>query len=92
MIDDVPHDCACHRCRQEFAAEELKRTSLPPLLGMLSITDIEPGDTQPPLVLMDHHRYCCACRRQIHAIRVMQYLAAIIVMVGIAVLAGRLLS
>lgn len=58
---DLPRQ-PCFKCGEFFPADELKRTVVPPLFFMASLTDCEPDDPNPPRFFTDHNLYCPWCR------------------------------
>ncbi|MDB5344867.1 MAG: hypothetical protein JWP89_3244 [Schlesneria sp.] len=59
----------CSQCQQLFAATDLKEASLPSFVGLMSATDVELDDHEPPPVLIDRQLYCRACRFRINVRR-----------------------
>lgn len=59
----------CRRCRCLFATTDLKEASVPSLVGLMSATDVELDDHEPPPVLIDRQLYCRACRFRINVRR-----------------------
>lgn len=56
----------CFACRARFTAAELMRASIPPLVSLGAATDLELGDTEPPLLFVDRNWYCQRCRFQVN--------------------------
>ena len=65
----VPSEC--HRCHQRFPATDLKEASIPSFVGLMSATDVELDDHEPPPVLIDQRLYCRACRSRLNTGRIL---------------------
>lgn len=65
----VPSECK--RCHHRFPATDLKEASVPSFVGLMSATDVELDDHEPPPVLIDQRLYCRACRTRLNAWRIL---------------------
>jgi hypothetical protein len=80
----------CFVCGKHFAATDLKRASMPPVLSLAAATDIEPGDTEPPPVFVDPNWYCSSCRSRVNRRRKILAIVFVIWTIALAWIAAML--
>jgi len=68
----------CFGCGRRFAACDLKRASMPPFFSLAAAIDVEPGDTEPPLLFADPNWYCPSCRFRVNLRRSLLTIAFLI--------------
>src|SRR5437870_905431 len=82
---DLSLPTGCSACGKPYAAGDLKRPSLPPVLSIAAATDIEPGDTEPPPCFIDHSWYCPSCRFRMNLRRgIGAVIVVIVTLLGLA--------